>query len=198
MKRSGDDLRGPEEKRAKEEISAPGFQAIPQAPAQPDLGGFHVDPNAPPPPWVNYVEPVAKPSGPTTPLTVTQHKYFLTSVRSLKKMKEAINFLEPVDVIRFGIPHYAHIITSPMDISTVEQKLIVSDPRGPPRDKSKMGKWDTSKGSYRSVSEVVKDVRQIWENTRKFNGPDHVVSLAAKKLDDTFEKMLKNTPAEVS
>lgn len=85
-----------------------------------------------------------------------------------------------------------------MDISTVETKLIVSDPRGPPKDKSKMGKWDTSKGRYGSVSEVVKDVRQIWENTRKFNGPDHVVSMAAKKLDDAFEKMLKNLPAEVS
>jgi bromodomain-containing factor 1 len=85
-----------------------------------------------------------------------------------------------------------------MDLGTVEQKLIVSDPRGPPKDKSKMKSWDPSKGSYGSVSEVVQDVRQIWENTRKFNGPDHLVTQQAKKLEEVFEKMVKNIPAEVS
>jgi bromodomain-containing factor 1 len=43
----------------------------------------------------------------------------------------------------------------------------------------------------------VQDIRQIWENTRKFNGPSHVVSLQAAKLDDVFEKGFKNMPAEV-
>jgi bromodomain-containing factor 1 len=121
----------------------------------------------------------------------------LQSVRTLKKAKDAVNFLEPVNVVLFNIPHYAQIITKPMDLGTVEHKLLASDPRGPPKDKSKLAKWDESKGTYKSVSEVVADVRQIWENTRKFNGPAHVVSQMASKLDDMFERQLKNLPAEV-
>ncbi|KAK1926264.1 putative Bromodomain transcription initiation factor [Papiliotrema laurentii] len=226
LKRAGETLEGREEKRVKEEsaplaagTASPAVaQSTPQPPAQtvpapvaqplaappppvtqplPTDSSLPIfDPNGPAPPWLTYTEPAPRPAGPSTPLTITQHKHLLSSIRALKKIKEAANFLEPVNVVLFGIPHYAQIITKPMDLGTVEQKLIVSDPRGPPKDKSKMSKWDPSKGNYRSVSEVVADVRQIWENTRKFNGPNHVVSLAAKKLDDTFEKMLRNLPAE--
>lgn len=209
LKRSGEELNGVEPKRIKEDsepaqLPDPSLQASAPAPpptpaqpvpAQPQVA---IDPNAPPPPWLTYTPPAPQPSGPSTPLTPTQHRHLLSSVRALKKNKEAINFLLPVDVVRFGIPHYANIIDKPMDLGTVEQKLIVSDPRGPPKDKSKMKSWDPSKGSYGSVSEVVQDVRQIWENTRKFNGPDHLVTQQAKKLEEVFEKMVKNIPAEVS
>ncbi|ORX33563.1 hypothetical protein BD324DRAFT_639326 [Kockovaella imperatae] len=198
LKRSGDDLEGREEKRVKEEAplaptATPAAPTDAPAPALPP-----VDPNAPPPPWLTYTPPPSKPAGPTTPLTPNQHKHLLNAIRNLKKNASAINFLEPVDVVRFGIPHYAQIIDRPMDLGTVETKLIVSDPRGPPKDKSKMSKWDESKGRYGNVSDVVQDVRQIWENTRKFNGPTHVVSEAASKLETTFEKSLNNIPPEPS
>ncbi|BEI83743.1 hypothetical protein CcaverHIS002_0403470 [Cutaneotrichosporon cavernicola] len=74
--------------------------------------------------------------------------------------------------------------------------LIASDPRGPPKDKSKAAKWDTSKGTYSSVSELTADVRQIWENTRKFNGRDHVVSQMASKLEEQYEKALRTLPSD--
>lgn len=217
LKRAGDDdLEGRDEKRVKEESAAPSSanasaqtpipvtEAAPieskpaaETPA-PVAPGLILDPNAPPPPWITYVDPPARPSGPTTPLTPTQHKHLLASVRSLKKNKDAGFFHSPVDVVLFGIPHYAQIITKPMDLTTVEQKLIVSDPRGPPKDKSKLKNWDESKGRYENVSQVVEDIRQIWENTRKFNGPNHVVTLAAAKLEDAFEKGFRNMPPEVS
>ena len=196
---AGDDLEGRDEKRIKEESGAqPRLVSEPTPIVPQTLPATPAGNGSAPLPWQAYVPPPPRPAGPTTPLTPTQHKHLTASLRSIKKNKEAINFLEPVDVVRFGIPHYAQIITKPMDIGTVEQKLLVSDPRGPPKDKSKMSKWDTSKGSYGSVSEMVQDMRQVWENTRNFNGPEHVVSQAAKKLDDSFEKMLKNMPPEVS
>jgi hypothetical protein len=122
----------------------------------------------------------------------------LSCIRSLKKNKDAALFLEPVNPVLFGIPHYPDIIKNPMDLGTVETKLIVSDPRGPPKDKSKMGKWDQSKGKYNSVADVSLDVRQIFWNTARFNGMDHVVTQAATRLDAVFAKMIANIPAEVS
>jgi bromodomain-containing factor 1 len=106
--------------------------------------------------------------------------------------------LEPVDPIKFNIPSYPVIITNPMDLGTVETKLIVSDPRGPPKDKSKMGKWDQSKGKYNSVADVTLDIRQIFWNTLRFNGPDHMVTQSAMKLDNVLSKMVANMPPEVS
>ncbi|RXK37656.1 hypothetical protein M231_05068 [Tremella mesenterica] len=196
LKRAGDELDGREEKRVREEaveqalpISEPSSQPAGEATSQPALPlipSIHRE----------YVPPPPRASGPTTPITLTQHKHLLAAVRALKKNPNGVSFLEPVDPIKYGIPTYFQVIAKPMDLATVETKLIVSDPRGPPKDKSKMSKWDTSKGTYGSVSEVVDDVRQIWENTRMFNGPTHLVSLAADKLEESFEKALRNLPAE--
>lgn len=141
-------------------------------------------------------EPVA--SGPTTPLTITQHKHMLNAVRGLKKNKDGVFFLEPVDPVKFNIPAYPQIITKPMDLATVETKLIVSDPRGAPKDKSRMSKWDESKGRYSNVAEITLDVRQIFWNTARFNGMEHLVTQAAKRLDAVFTKNVNNIPPEVS
>jgi len=177
------------------ESSVPATQAPPPAPA-PVSQSHIIVPGVGTVPVVIPPPPVA--SGPTTPLTLTQHKHMLTCIRSLKKNKDAALFLEPVNPVLFGIPHYPDIIKNPMDLGTVETKLIVSDPRGPPKDKSKMGKWDQSKGKYNSVADVSLDVRQIFWNTARFNGMDHVVTQAATRLDAVFAKMIANIPAEVS
>lgn len=213
IKRSGEDLASEDTKRVKEVspsqhssqspfnqhpvISPPTTTpSAPAVPGAPVVGP--VDPAAPNIvyPWTNFVPTRYGDAGPTSPLTLTQHKHLLNAVRSLKKSKDAINFLNPVDVVLFNIPHYPQIIDRPMDLSTIETKLIASDPRGPPKDKSKAAKWDTSKGQYSCVAEVTQDVRQIWENTRKFNGRDHVVSYAATKLDQVWERALRTLPAE--
>lgn len=226
VKRSGDDLAGSDEKRRQTHSQSP-FQAqqVQQAPPPLTASPAPVPAPAPaaapapvpapqayaPPPApyypagtpTSFVPAVYNPPphrdpGPITPLTQTQHKYLLSTVRTLKKNKDSVNFLEPVDIVRFGIPHYVNIVKNPMDLGTVETKLIVSNPRGPPKDKSKMGNWDVSKGRYGSVSEVTRDVRQIWENTRMFNGPDHLVSQSATRLEQIYEKALATLPVEVS
>ncbi|WWC57843.1 uncharacterized protein I303_100378 [Kwoniella dejecticola CBS 10117] len=219
LKRSGDSLEdGRDEKRLKEDsipngtpvpqtnvaptsTPAPQEASAPIAPPQPTEAPSAVpisSDNAPPPTpaWLTYQPPAPRPSGPTTPLTLHQHKHLLNAVRALKKKPEAGPFHAPVDPIALNIPHYPDIINTPMDLGTVETKLVVSDPRGPPKDQSKAKKWDTSKGSYGSYSEVVVDVRQIWENTRKFNGPVHFVTGYADKLDIAFESALSKIPPE--
>ncbi|WVQ76401.1 hypothetical protein IAR50_006067 [Cryptococcus sp. DSM 104548] len=201
IKRPGEDLEQErEEKRAREEDATLEQQQAPAGQPLIDINVPLVGPDGqplPPPAWLSYVPPPPRPTGPTTPLTLTQHKYILNAVRSLKKrLPDAYNFLVPVDTVRFNIPHYHQVIETPMDLGTVETKLVVSDPRGPPKDKSKMSKWDTSKGRYGSVAEVVADVRRIWENSRKFNGANHPVSLSATKLEEAFERSLYNLPPE--
>ncbi|AAW46194.2 hypothetical protein CNBK1170 [Cryptococcus deneoformans B-3501A] len=207
VKRAGEELDGErEEKRLKEdgpavEAAAEAGEATGEAIAvavQSDVPLVGPDGQPlPPPAWLSYVPPAPKFAGPNTPLTLTQHKYMLNAVRSLKKrLPDAYNFLVPVDTVRFNIPHYHTVIDTPMDLGTVETKLIVSDPRGPPKDKSKMSKWDTSKGKYNNVAEVTEDVRRIWENSRKFNGKEHPVSQMATRLEEAFERSLSNLPAE--
>ena len=208
LKRSGDDLAGPEEKRSREDV--PVTEAAAPAPASdenasvppPTPSGPLAPVSTPAPPTnivpINYDPPPVEPAGSTAPITLTQHKHLLSTIRSLKKNKDALAFLAPVDAIALGIPQYFNVIAKPMDFSTVETKLVVSDPRGPPKDKSKMGKWDDSKGNYGSVSDVVMDVRQVWWNTRRFNGPDHFVSQAAGRLEGQFDKAIAHFPPEVS
>lgn len=214
LKRPGDDLASEDVKRAREDgTSAPTTPApapaaaAAAATAPPVTATPVVDASAPmldamgQPvvyPWTNYVEPAPRNPGPTTPLTLAQHKYLSKIVGSLLKSNNSFNFREPVDVVRFNIPHYHQVIAYPMDLGTVSTKLHASDPRGPPKDKSKLANWDTSKGTYTSASQVSKDVRQIWENTRKFNGRDHVVSQAAGKLEEQYERALRGLPSEVS
>ena len=41
----------------------------------------------------------------------------------LKKNKNSWPFLEPVDPIGMGIPHYSQIVTDPMDLRTVTTNL---------------------------------------------------------------------------
>lgn len=191
LKRAGEALERRDEKRVKEEQSrvAPAPSSAPAAPA-PVLAYI---PGTPHPEYRphNYDQNL-----PSSPLTAGQHKHLLTAVRGLKKNPLAFAFLQPVDPVLLNIPHYPTVVKSPMDLGTVETKLIVSDPRGPPKDKSKVKNWDESKGRYGSVLGVATDVRQIWENTRMFNGPNHDVSLNANKLDSQFEKALKALPAE--
>ena len=45
----------------------------------------------------------------------------------IKKNKDSTPFLHPVDPIALGIPDYLQIITQPMDLSTIENKLKNND-----------------------------------------------------------------------
>jgi bromodomain-containing factor 1 len=108
-------------------------------------------------------------------------------VRNLKKLKDAAPFLRPVDPTALGIPHYPSIIKNPMDFSTIERKLTASNPIKPDPN--------PSNPRYTNAEEFVSDVRLIFSNCLTFNGPDHVVTASGKRVEEIFDKQVKNMPA---
>eukprot|EP01127_Copromyxa_protea_P020968 TRINITY_DN7095_c0_g1_i2.p1 TRINITY_DN7095_c0_g1~~TRINITY_DN7095_c0_g1_i2.p1 ORF type:complete len:141 (-),score=26.01 TRINITY_DN7095_c0_g1_i2:263-643(-) len=89
----------------------------------------------------------------------------------LKRNKESAAFRQPVDAVKLGIPHYHDIITSPMDLHTIEQNLKVY--------------------RYHTVHDFAADVRLIWSNCEKFNGKDNGFTESAGILDGIFTQWLE-------
>lgn len=85
---------------------------------------------------------------------------------TLKKHPSAGAFLQPVDV-----PGYAEVITDPMDLSTVENKLKA--------------------GMYQSSYHFALDVRKIWNNSWKYNQDGTDIYLATTEMSKFFEKGMK-------
>ncbi|QRV76118.1 bromodomain associated protein [Ceratobasidium sp. AG-Ba] len=135
------------------------------------------DADPPPPPY----------TGPTQ-MTPNQHKFCLSSVRILKRCKDATPFLRPVDAVALNIPHYPLIIKRPMDFSTVETRLQNSNPNKPP--------IDPMAPRYRTADDFVADVRQIFQNCYLFNGPEHFISHQARKLEDTLDRQIQQMPPD--
>jgi hypothetical protein len=125
-----------------------------------------------------------------TPVPVTfspqQYKFCLSTIRQLKKSKDAGPFLNPVDPIALGIPHYFTIIKHPMDLGTVERKVQSSNPNKPDPN--------LVNARYRNSAEFIHDVKLIFSNTVTFNGPDHAISLMGKRLEVLFDKSVKQMP----
>lgn len=85
-----------------------------------------------------------------------------------------------------NIPHYPSIVTHPMDLSTVERKLTCSNPAKPDPNPN------TPK--YTTADEFVADVRLVFSNCVTFNGPDHQITHMGKRVEELFDKSLKNMP----
>ncbi|KAG2160074.1 Bromodomain-containing protein [Suillus bovinus] len=119
-------------------------------------------------------------------LSPVQHRFCLSTIRSLKKLKDASAFVHPVDPVALNIPHYPTIIKNPMDLSTIERKLMASNPAKP----------ETSPNipRYYSAEEFVSDVRLVFSNCITFNGPDHVIAQAGKHVEAVFDKQIKQLP----
>jgi bromodomain-containing factor 1 len=102
-------------------------------------------------------------------------------------MKEAFAFLAPVDYMAMGLPHYPSIVSHPMDLTTAEYKLNASGPKA---------KGRSDKGKYENREEAITDIRRVWNNSIKFNGADHLVSLSGRELEKVFEKNLHLMPKD--
>ena len=126
------------------------------------------------------------PSGPAT-LSIPQYRFCQSTVRTLKKSKDAGPFLRPVDPVALGIPHYLTIIKNPMDFSTIERKLASSNPAKPDPN--------PNNPRYNHAEEFVQDVRVIFANCLTFNGPEHAVTAMGKRVEEIFDKQVKNMPA---
>ncbi|KAG5648164.1 hypothetical protein DXG03_006118 [Asterophora parasitica] len=156
----------------------------------------HVSPtsfSATPPPESAFMStastPAPPPSSSVSIITPAQFKFCQSTIRSLKKLKDAGPFLRPVDYVALNIPHYPTIIKTPMDFSTIERKLVASNPSKPDPH--------PSNPRYYITDEFVNDVRLIIQNTIAFNGPDHAVSQMGKRVEAVFDKQIKHMPALV-
>jgi bromodomain-containing factor 1 len=128
------------------------------------------------------------PSSPeSSTFSLPQYRFCLGAVRQLKKQKDAAPFLRPVDPIALNIPHYPSIIKTPMDLSTIERKVMSSNPAKPDPN--------PQNPRYHSADEFISDVRLIFQNCLTFNGPDHAISAMGKRVEQMFDKSIKQMPA---
>jgi bromodomain-containing factor 1 len=123
---------------------------------------------------------------PPSTLSVSQHKFALSTIRTLKKLKDATPFRLPVDPEALNIPHYLQIIKHPMDFSTIELKLMASNPLKPD--------LNSANPRYLNADEFIADVRLIFSNCVTFNGPEHIVTQQGKRVEAVFDKQIKQLP----
>ena len=101
-------------------------------------------------------------------------------------MKDAAPFRFPVDPEALKIPHYLQVIKHPMDFSTIERKLMASNPVKPDPN--------SANPRYLGADEFIADVRLIFSNCVTFNGPEHIVTQQGKRLEAVFDKQIKQLP----
>lgn len=107
-------------------------------------------------------------------MTIAEKKWCNQTIKSLKKHKRAIAFLDPVDPVQFNIPDYFDIIKSPMDLGTVENNLL--------------------NDQYFTVEAFKSDIQLIFDNCYLYNNPGDPVCLDAKKLEEHYRKLCKKEP----
>lgn len=128
--------------------------------------------------------PTPRSSGPFT-FSPNQHKFAAGILRTLKKSKDILPFLHPVDPVALNIPHYPNVVKHPMDFGTIDRKLSATKQKG-------TGGAEAS--GYRTAEEFVGDVRLVFENCYAFNGRQHAVSSMAERLQEMFERQTKQMP----
>lgn len=102
-------------------------------------------------------------------------------IKQLLNHKFAAPFAEPVDPVALQIPDYFDVIKNPMDLGTIQDKLL--------------------HGEYENAEELANDVNLVWQNCETYNGKDHdIVKMAKvlKKIFDKFYNQLKSKSFEDS
>lgn len=108
-------------------------------------------------------------------MTPAERKWCNQTIKALKKHKRAVAFLEPVNPVLFNIPDYFDIVKQPMDLGTVERKLLNDE--------------------YPTVEAFKADIQLIFYNCYLYNHSGDPVSLDAKKLEEQYHKLCKKEPS---
>ncbi|CCM02208.1 uncharacterized protein FIBRA_04288 [Fibroporia radiculosa] len=119
-------------------------------------------------------------------ISSAQWRFCTSTIRTLKKIKDAGPFLHPVDPVALNVPHYPSIVKHPMDFSTVERKMTSCNPSKPDPN--------PANPRYNNVDEFIADVRLIFTNCALFNGPDHPITAMGRRVEAVFDKQIKQLP----
>ena len=87
----------------------------------------------------------------------------------LRKNKNSWPFLEPVDPIAMGIPHYAELIKDPMDLKTVGINL--------------------NEGKYFTITQFYADIELILKNSYLFNRANADFLKITQDFERYYEKL---------
>ncbi|CAK7231844.1 histone acetyltransferase [Sporothrix bragantina] len=90
----------------------------------------------------------------------------------IQNHKQAWPFLTPVN--RDEVPDYYNVITSPMDLSTMEEKL--------------------ERDSYATIKDLVEDLKLVINNCRQYNDSTTVYNKCAVRLEKYMWSLIKETP----
>ncbi|KAJ1503886.1 hypothetical protein HMI54_007655 [Coelomomyces lativittatus] len=111
------------------------------------------------------------------PMTPLQHKHCLSTLRVIKRLKDAAMFLLPVDPVKLNIPDYFDVILHPMDLSTMEKKLIHH--------------------VYTSPAMFLADFQLMIDNCLLYNGTTSIFATMANNLKRAFDRHLERLPPSV-
>jgi hypothetical protein len=90
-------------------------------------------------------------------------------MQALKKSPYAEPFLQPVDLN--ALPDYLKVISEPMDLGTVEEKL--------------------RNGDYETAYQFAMDVRKIWSNSFRYNAKGSDLYSMTMEISAMFEKLFE-------
>ncbi|KAK9552743.1 histone acetyltransferase [Aspergillus fumigatus] len=97
---------------------------------------------------------------------------FRRFLNQIQNHKQGWPFLQPLN--KDEVPDYYNVITSPMDLSTIEEKLERDD--------------------YATPKELVHDFKLIFKNCRQYNDATTVYAKCAVKLEKYMWSLIKDIP----
>ena len=92
----------------------------------------------------------------------------LKIISSIKKLKEAYEFLEPVDYVKYNIPDYLDVIKYPKDLSLIQ--------------------FGIENNNYKKIQDFLNDIQLIWDNCYTYNPPMNYISKCARICEKKFKK----------
>lgn len=165
MSRSREDDSGVEEPEAKRMRPSSAAGSLPMAAQSPANAGSPASPAPGPAGEKDFQSPISEP----------QQKSIAIVIANTKRSGHAVAFSKPVDIVALNIPNYPQVVTEPMDLGTMN-------------DKVKTRKYD-------NVQTFISDFGLIVSNCEKFNGTTHAVTQNAYKLRETFDKQMTRVPS---
>lgn len=105
---------------------------------------------------------------PKSQLSKEDKEKLIKLIDIVSNVPQAFEFLEPVDYIGLNILDYPSIVTHPMDLGTVKEKILT--------------------GKYSAVGEVLSDIDLIWSNCRKYNEISSDICKMALHCEKLFKK----------